>query len=66
MLELWGMWSTLSLLLLPAPLWLEVVTSDRVSSMGQIELFDLLTVYLQNVYTDHVYNIYVKTEFGIK
>ena len=27
--------------LLPGPLWLEVVASDRVLSMGQIEPFDL-------------------------
>ena len=38
MLELWGMWSTLSLALLPGSLWLGVVAPDRVLSMGQIEL----------------------------
>ena len=38
MLELWEMWSTPSLPLLPGPLWPEVVVSDRVLSMGQIEL----------------------------
>ena len=38
MLELWGMRSTPSLPSLVCPLWLEVVASDRVLSMGQIEL----------------------------
>ena len=41
MLELWGVQSTLSLQLLPGPLWPEVVPLDRVLSMGQIELFDI-------------------------
>ena len=41
MLELWGMRSTSSLLLLPGPLWPEVVAPDRVPSTGQIELFDI-------------------------
>ena len=34
MLELRGMWSTSVLLLLPGPLWLRVVTPDRVLLMG--------------------------------
>ena len=38
MLELWGMWSTSSLPLLPGPLCPEVVAPDRVLSMGQIQL----------------------------
>ena len=38
MLELWGMWSTLLLPLLPGPLCLRVVAPDRVLSMGQITL----------------------------
>ena len=38
MLELWGMWSTSSLPLLPDPLWPGVVAPDRILSMGQIEL----------------------------
>ena len=38
-LELWRMQSTPSLPLLPGPLWLGVVTLERVLSMGQIELF---------------------------
>ena len=38
MLQLWGMQSTLSLPLLPGPLWPGVVAPDRVQSMGQIEL----------------------------
>ena len=35
----------LSLPLLPGPLWSEVVTPDRVISMGQIEMLDIETVY---------------------
>ena len=38
MLELWGMQSTPSLPLLPGPLWSGVIASERVLSMGQIEL----------------------------
>ena len=38
MLELWGMQSTLSLPLLPDPLWPRVGAPDRVISLGQIEL----------------------------
>ena len=38
MLELWGMKSILSLPSLPGPLWLGVVASDRVLSIGQREL----------------------------
>ena len=34
MLELWGMWSTPSLPLLPGPLWPRVEAPDRVLSMG--------------------------------
>ena len=41
MLELWGMWSTPLLFLLPGPLWPGMVAADRVLSMGQIELFDI-------------------------
>ena len=36
-LDIWGMWSTPSLPLLPCPLWPGVVALDRVLSMGQIE-----------------------------
>ena len=39
--KLWGMWSILSLPLLPGPLWPGVVAPDRVLSMGQIHLFDI-------------------------
>ena len=39
--ELWGMWSTPSFPLLPAPLWPRGVSLDRVLSIGQIELFDI-------------------------
>ena len=55
MLEIWGMWSTPSLTLLPDPLWPEVVAPNSVLYMGQIELncglmlnwtvFDIETVY---------------------
>ena len=38
MLEFWGIQSTPSLPSLPDPLWPGVVSSDRVRSMGQIEL----------------------------
>ena len=38
MLELWGMWSTSSMLLLPSPYWPGVVALDGVLYMGQIEL----------------------------
>ena len=38
MLELWEMWSIPSLPSLLGPLWSGVVASDRVLSMGQIEL----------------------------
>ena len=37
-LELWGIWSTLSLPSVLGPLWPRVVASDRVLSMDQIEL----------------------------
>ena len=46
-LELWGMWITPSLALLPGPLWLRVVVPVRVPSMDQIELFNHLTVWKQ-------------------
>ena len=45
-LELWGMWSSPSLPLLPGPLWPRVVVPVRVLSMVQIELFNHL-VYLK-------------------
>ena len=41
MQELWGMWSTSSLQLLPDPLLPGGVASDKVLSMDQIELFDI-------------------------
>ena len=43
MLELWEMWSTPSLPLLPGPLWPCVVAPDRALSLGQIEMFDIKT-----------------------
>ena len=39
--ELWGMWGTPSLPLLPGPLWPGVVAPEKVLSKGQIELFDI-------------------------
>ena len=47
MLELWEMQSTLSLPSLERPLWPEMVALDWVQSMGQIDLFDHLTVSKQ-------------------
>ena len=41
MLELWGMWSTPSLPLLPGLLWPRVVAPDNGLSVDQIELFDI-------------------------
>ena len=40
-LELWEMWSTPSLPLLPGTFLLGVVVPDRVLSMGQLELFEI-------------------------
>ena len=44
MLELYGMWSTLSLSSLPGPLWPAVIESDSVLMMGQIELYCVITL----------------------
>ena len=41
-LDIWGMWSTLSLPLLPDPLWSGVVVSIKVSYIVQLEQFDHL------------------------
>ena len=46
MLKLWGMRRIPLLSLLTGPLWPGVVGPDRVLSMGQIEPFDIETVYL--------------------
>ena len=43
MLELWGMQSIPSFPSLPGPLWPRVVAPDHAPSIGQIELFDILT-----------------------
>ena len=40
-LELWGIRGALSLSSLPDQLWLQVIASEKVFSMGQIELFDI-------------------------
>ena len=40
------MWSTPSLPSLPCQLWPGVAALDRTLNIGQIELFDLKTVYL--------------------
>ena len=45
-LDLWGMWSTPSLSLLPDPLLPKVVVPGRVPSVGQVELFNHL-LYLK-------------------
>ena len=45
-LDLWGMWSTPSLILPRSPLWQGMAASDRVLSMCQIELFDIQTIDL--------------------
>ena len=47
MLELCRLQSTPLLSSLPGPLWPRVIAPDRILSMGQIELFDHLTVYKQ-------------------
>ena len=44
MLKLWGMRSNPSLPLLPGPLCPGVVAPDRVLSMGQIELFNIVVM----------------------
>ena len=46
MLKLWGMQSTVSLLLFAGPFWRILLASIRVLSMGQRELVDIETVYL--------------------
>ena len=47
-LELWRMWSTPLLPLLPGALWSGVVAPERVLSVGQIEVFDIWTVLMLN------------------
>ena len=44
MVGLWEMQSILLLPILPGQLYPEVIASDRVLSIGQIELFDIYTV----------------------
>ena len=43
MLELWEMLCTHTVLSRLGQIWLEVVASERVLSMGQIELFNILS-----------------------
>ena len=62
-LELWGMQNTPSLPSLPGPLWPGVVASDRVPSIGQIELNRVL-ILNWIVWNKTVY-LY-KNGFGIK
>ena len=31
----------------------------------ETELFDHLTAYLQNVFANHIFNVYIKTGFGV-
>ena len=50
MLKLWVMRSIPSLSSLPSQLWPRVVASERVPSMGQIELFDINSVCKQMTY----------------
>ena len=45
MLKLWEMRTTHLLPSLPGPLWPGMLAPNRVLSMGQIELFDIETVY---------------------
>ena len=47
MLGLWGVRSIPLLTFNPGPLWPGVVVPDRVLSVGQLELFDIQTVYKQ-------------------
>ena len=41
-LEVWRVWSTHSLLILPSPLWPRVIVNVRVLSIGQINLWKIL------------------------
>ena len=43
MLELWEMQSNPTLASLPGPLWPRVVAPNRILTIGQIELFHILT-----------------------
>ena len=48
MLELWGMWNTLFLPSVPGPLGPGVVATERVLSMGQMELPKFETVQIND------------------
>ena len=43
MLELYGMWTTPSLLSLPGPFWFGGIAHDKVLSIGHIKVFDIQT-----------------------
>ena len=55
-LELWGMWGTHSLQLLPVPLWPKVIELVRVPSVGQIELFNNL-LYWKSFRLDRIITV---------
>ena len=55
--DLWGIWNTTSLVLVPGPLWSGAVVSRRVSSMDLMELLNHLTVWQQ--ITDVQLNFYI-------
>ena len=59
MLELWGMWTTPLLPILPGSLWSRGVAPDRVLSMGQIE--QTVCKQITDVKLWLVINQYVKT-----
>ena len=46
--------------------WNHLILLTRETELLEIELVDHLTVYLQNLFTNHIFDIYVKTGFGIK
>ena len=49
MLELWAMFCTPIMQLLPCALYPRVETADWILSLGQIEMLDHLTLYKQNI-----------------
>ena len=59
MLELWGMWSTPSLPLLPDPLWPRVIAPDRVLSMSQIELNSVIMFTFEQIPSGKVWTSHI-------